>query len=62
MRHIILKAIEKDNSSFASEIFEEMTQFNITPDDVSYSSLIEALLEDGYMEDAYEFYIQVSNF
>jgi pentatricopeptide repeat protein len=39
-----------------------MIQFSITPDDVSYSSLIEALLEDGYMEDAYEFYIQVSNF
>lgn len=42
-------------------MFDEMTSHNIIPDDVSYSTLIEALIADGYVDESYELYTHVIN-
>jgi pentatricopeptide repeat domain (PPR motif) len=60
LRLVILKSIQKSNTTFATEVFEEMIQHQIIPDDATYSTLIEALLADGYTDDAFELYIQAS--
>ena len=59
---IIKKSIRKENVKFAHEIFEKMAEYDVIPDDVTYSNLIEELLSTNYQEEAFSLYIHVKYF
>lgn len=54
-----MELIEAKEIDYSIELFNIMKEYNIKPNDITYSYLIEGCLEEGLFEKGFSFMIEV---